>query len=261
MGNKFQNDIAVVTGGGSGIGAATCRRFADEGANVVAVDWDGKSAEETAAEIEADGGPQTLAIQADISDETAVESMADKVADRFGSVDVLVNNASIRVEPRPVTETDEESWDSILGVNIKGTASCSKHIIPLIDNGSGGAIVNVSSVGAGKARGDWAQYDSTKGAIISMTHDMACDHADQGIRVNAISPGWIITDYHVGDRTGDEAEQFVEEKTTRGGYDDNILKRAAKPSELAATICFLASEEAAFLTGVNVPADGGASVI
>ena len=261
MSDRFQGDVAVVTGGGAGIGAATCRRLASEDAHVVVVDWDEARAEETVDAIHRDDGPEAIAIETDVGDERAVEAMADRVEARFGAVDVLVNNAGIRVDPKPVTEADEESWDRVLDVNLKGAAFCSKHLIPLMDDGSGGAVVNVASVGAGRGRTDWAQYDSTKGAIVSMTHDMACDHADQDIRVNAVSPGWVITDYHVGDRTGEEAEAFVEEKTTRGGDDGNVLERAAKPAELADAICFLASEEASFVTGVNVPVDGGASVI
>ena len=261
----------MVTGGGAGIGEAACLRFAEEGAHVVAVDWDGDAAQETAETIEDAGGPTALGVETDVSDEAAVEAMADTVAAEFGRVDVLVNNAGIRVDPKPLTEADEASWDRILGVNLKGYAFCAKHLIPLMaesdgsgsdDTGrDGGSVVNVASIGASWARPEWAQYDATKGAIVSMTQDMACDHADQGIRVNALSPGWVITDYHVGDRTGEEAERFIEENTTRGGHEGNILQRAAKPEELADAMLFLASEESSFVTGVNVPVDGGASVV
>ena len=267
MSERLAGEVAVVTGGGAGIGEAACVRFAEEGAHVVAVDWDGDAAQETVDTIEAAGGPRGLAVETDVSDETAVEAMAEAVADEFGRVDVLVNNAGIRVDPKPVTEADEASWDEILGVNLKGYAFCAKHLIPLLADGAedagrdGGSIVNVASIGATWARPGWSQYDSTKGAIVSLTQDMACDHAEQGIRVIAVSPGWVITDYHVGDRTGDEAERFVEEKTTRGGHDGNILERAARPDELADALLFLASAESSFMTGVNVPVDGGASVV
>ena len=270
MSDRLAGDVAVVTGGGAGIGEAACLRFAEEGAHVVAVDWDGEAARETVETIERAGGPAGLAVETDVSDEAAVESMAEAVAEEFGRVDVLVNNAGIRVDPKPVTEADEASWDRILGVNLKGYAFCARHLIPLMadeersdasNTRDGGAIVNVASVGAGWARPGWSQYDATKGAVVSMTRDMACDHAEQGIRVNAVSPGWVITDYHVGDRTGEEAEQFVAAKTTRGGHDGNILQRAARPGELADALLFLASEESSFLTGVEVPVDGGASVV
>lgn len=283
MSDRLAGDVAVVTGGGAGIGEAACLRFAGEGAHVVAVDWDGEAARETAETIEDAGGPAALGVETDVSDEAAVEAMADAVAEEFGRVDVLVNNAGIRVDPKPLTEADEASWDEILGVNLKGYAFCAKHLIPLMADGGeagpgdegksgngggggetgsrdGGSVVNVASIGASWARPGWTQYDATKGAIVSMTQDMACDHAEQGIRVNAVSPGWVITDYHVGDRTGEAAEQFVEENTTRGGHDGNILKRAATPDELADAMLFLASEESSFMTGVNVPVDGGASV-
>jgi NAD(P)-dependent dehydrogenase (short-subunit alcohol dehydrogenase family) len=202
--------------------------------------------------------------------------MAEQVAEAFGRADVLVNNAAIRVDPVPVTEASEQSWDEIIDVNLKGVAFCSKHLLPLIadseraaartDRVAGadperGAVVNVASVGGGWARAEWSQYDATKGGVVAMTHDMAVDHADDGVRVNAVSPGWVITDYHVGDRTGEAAERFVSEKTTRGGHDGNILRRAAEPQEVADAIRFLASTEASFVTGVEVPVDGGASVV
>ena|GEM_PF-93568 len=279
MSDRLAGDVAVVTGGGAGIGEAACLRFAEEGAHVVAVDWDGEAARATAETIEEAGGPAALGVETDVSDEAAVEAMADTVAEEFGRVDVLVNNAGIRVDPKPVTEADEASWDRILGVNLKGYAFCAKHLLPLMGDGDaesasgdggtgsedtgrdGGSVVNIASIGATWARPGWSQYDATKGAILSMTQDMACDHAEQGIRVNALSPGWVITDYHVGDRTGEDAERFIEENTTRGGHEGNILERAARPEELADAMLFLASEESSFMTGVNVPVDGGASVV
>lgn len=258
MSKRLAEAVAVVTGGGSGIGEATCLRFAAEGANVVAVDRDERAAESTVETIRTRGGPEAMAIETDVSDESAVESMAQRVAETFGSVDVLVNNAGIRVDPRPITEMEAVDWDHILGVNLKGTAFCSKHVLPLMDDG--GSVVNVSSVNARLGRKRWGQYDATKGGITSLTRDMACDHAAQGVRVNAVSPGWVVTDYHIGDRTGEEAERFVEEKTSWGGSDAGVLRRAAKPRELADAILFLASDESSFVTGVDLPVDGGKSL-
>lgn len=258
MPGRLHDKTAVVTGGGAGIGEATCLRLAEAGAAVVAVDIDGASAAETAATIDAEFGRDAIGVECDVADPDAVEQMGETVADEFGSVEVLVNNAAIRADPQPVTTATEESWDQILGVNLRGVVRTSKHVIPLMTNG--GAVVNVASVGGLVGRPKWSQYDSTKGAIISMTQDMAHDHYDDGIRVNAVSPGWVITDYHIGDRSPDEAREFIEEKTTPGGSEIGIMKRAAKPRELANAILFLASDESSFMTGVNVPVDGGASV-
>ncbi len=258
MSARLAGKTAVVTGGGKGIGEATCHRFAEEGADVVTIDWDGPAARETIEALADSHDGTFFDVETDVSDEAAVETMAAEVAASFESVDVLVNNAGIRVDPKPVTEADEESWDRILGVNLKGTAFCSKHLIPQMTDG--GAVVNVASVGAGWARSAWSQYDATKGGIVSMTRDMACDHAGDGIRVNAVSPGRVVTDYHIGDRPPEEAATYVEEQTTRGAHPNSILQRAARPRELADAILFLASDESSFVTGVNIPVDGGKSV-
>ena len=252
--------VAVVTGGAAGIGEATCLRLAEAGADVVAVDIDGEGAAATAEEAAEEFGSDAIAVECDTGSEADVEAMAERVEDHYGEVDVLVNNAGIRADPKPVTECSEESWDEILDVNLKGYAFCAKHLIPLMPHNEGANVVNVASVGAAKARSKWSQYDSTKGAIIAMTKDMACDHAEEGIRVNAISPGWIVTDYHIGDRTGEEAEQYVEESTSWGGSSGSIMRRGAKPRELANAVLWLASDEASFVTGVNIPVDGGSSV-
>lgn len=258
MGDRLDGVTAVVTGGGGGIGEAACLRFAEEGADVVAFDWDGEAAEATAEDVREEHGRRALGIQGDVSDEAAVEAAADRVRDEFETVEVLVNNAGIRVDPVPVTEATEASWDDILDVNLKGVAFCSKHVIPLMADG--GSVVNVASVGGHVGRENWSQYDATKGAIISMTQDMAHDHAEDGVRVNAVSPGWIITDYHVEGMDEAEAEEFVREKTTPGGADTGVLKRAGTPRELADAILFLASAESSYVTGINLPVDGGTSI-
>ena len=258
MSGRVANAVAVVTGGARGIGAATCRRLAEEGARVAVVDRDGDEAQATADEIERRTGRAAIGLEADVGSERSVESMAETVAERFGRVDVLVNNAAVRVDPRPVTEADEESWDRVVDANQKGVAFCSKHLVPLMDDG--GAIVNVASVGATLARPNWAQYDATKGAIVSMTKDMACDHAADGIRVNAVSPGWVITDYHLPDDE-DEADATLEAETTPNPDGPGILKRAAEPREVADAIVFLASDEASFVTAENLRVDGGMAAV
>jgi len=264
---------AVVTGGGAGIGAATCLRLAEEGADVAVVDRDADAARETAQRVEAETDGTTAAVETDVSDEAAVAAMAETVADRFGGAEILVNNAAVRVDPRPVTEADETSWDRAIAVNQKGAAFCAKHVVPLIagdgdeagdkdgdGDEDGGAVVNVTSVGASMGRADWAQYDSTKGALTAMTKDMACDHAPDGVRVNAVAPGWVITDYHLPDDAA-EADRFFDEKTTPHPGGPGVLKRAAEPREIANAILFLASEEASFVTATTLAVDGGHAAV
>mgnify|MGYP000654450670 CR=1 FL=1 len=257
MSGRLSDSVAVVTGGGGGIGEATCLRLAEAGAAIVAVDRDDDAAGETAATVRDRTGQETMEIETDVADESAVESMADRVVKRFGGVDVLVNNAGVRADPAPVTEADEKSWDRILDVNLKGAAFCSKHLLPAMD---GGSVVNVASNGAEVARPEWSQYDATKGALVSMTQDMACDHAGDGIRVNAVSPGWVITDYHLPDDEA-AAEEFFEEKTAPHPDGPGIMKRAAEPREVADAILFLASDEASFVTGTNLRVDGGVGAV
>ncbi|QLH81098.1 SDR family NAD(P)-dependent oxidoreductase [Halosimplex pelagicum] len=273
MTGRVADSVAVVTGGARGIGEATARRLAEEGADVVVADVLGEQAETTAEAIAADTGRETLAVECDVGDESAVEAMAETVAERFGEVDILVNNAGIRVDPKPVTEADEESWDRIIAVNQKGVAFCTKHLIPLMTGGGdeeggtesgategNGSVVNVASMGAEVARPDWAQYDSTKGAVVAMTKDMACDHAPDGVRVNAVSPGYVVTEYHLPDDP-EEAREYREEQTTPSADGPGVLKRAADPREIADAVLFLASDEASFVTGTNLRVDGGVSAV
>ncbi|WP_436911461.1 SDR family NAD(P)-dependent oxidoreductase [Halosimplex marinum] len=272
MTGRVADSVAVVTGGARGIGEATARRLAEEGTDVAVVDVLGDRAEAVADDIAADTGRETLAVECDVGDESEVEAMAERVAERFGGVDVLVNNAGIRVDPKPVTEADEDSWDRILAVNQKGVAFCAKHLIPLMTGAEGddrettggregnGSVVNVASMGAEVGRPEWAQYDSTKGAIAAMTKDMACDHAPDGVRVNAVSPGYVVTEYHLPDDP-EEAREYRDEQTTPSADGPGILKRAADPREIADAVVFLASDEASFVTGTNLRVDGGVSAV
>src|SRR5205809_888913 len=190
---RLTGKIAAVTGGASGIGEATVRRFVAEGAKVAFADRDGDRGKRVAAEIEASGG-QALFVEAHMEREAEAAAFVTQAADRFGRLDVLVNNAGIRLY-HTVVDASAESWDEILGVNLKGYAFCAKAAIPLLRQG-GGSIVNVASVRSVTSIGKTTQYDTTKAAVAGLTRGMAADHAAEGIRVNAVCPGPIYTPFH-----------------------------------------------------------------
>src|SRR5213596_1113128 len=251
---RLTGKIAAVTGGASGIGEATVRRFVAEGAKVAFADRDVDRGKRVAAEIEASGG-QALFVEAHMEREAA--AFVQQAADRFGRLDVLVNNAGIRMY-QTVVEASAESWDEILGVNLKGYVFCAKAAIPVIRQGGGGSIVNVASVRSVTTAGKTTQYDTTKAAVAGLTRGMAMDHAPDQIRVNAVCPGPIFTPYHER-RTlalGRTFEQYREDaaKTT-------MLKRPGTPEEVAACILFLASDDASFVTGTLLFVDGGATAM
>ncbi len=256
---RLGDKVAIVTGGGSGIGRATCLLFAEEGARVVVADADGDAAQDTVARIAAAGGPPALAVTVDVTREAEVAALAEACRTRQGRADVLVNDAGVRLWG-PVTEASGADWDFILGVNLKGVGVCCKHILPLMASGGGGSVVNVSSANGVVGRAGMALYDATKAGVLGLTRSMACDHHDQGIRVNAILPGPTLTDFHV--RRAVAAGRTLDASVTRphpGG--PGILRRQALPREIAFGILFLASDESSYVTGTCLHVDGGLSAV
>lgn len=263
MGTRLTGKTAVVVGGGAhservfGIGESTCRRFADEGCTVVVADVSEAMAQRTVDQIEADGGPQAHAVEVDLTVEADIEDLAALCAERFDSVDAVVNNAGIRITPGPVTESTTEDWQSIFEVNLKGIADCCKHLVPVLAETGGGSVVNVSSANAQLGRKNWALYDATKAGLLGLTRDMACDHAEDDVRVNAVLPGPTLTDYHLERHDVTDVDSVVDEGTTPQPDGPGILKRRAHPEELANAILFLASPESSFITGTSINVDGG----
>jgi NAD(P)-dependent dehydrogenase (short-subunit alcohol dehydrogenase family) len=249
---RLNGKVAAVSGGASGIGEATVRRFVTEGAKVAFADRDVDRGKRVAAEIEAGGG-QAYFVEAHMEREAEAMGFVRQAAERLGRLDVLVNNAGVRLY-HTVVEASAESWDHILGVNLKGYAFCAKAAIPLMRQGGGGSIVNVASVRSVTSVGKTTQYDTTKAAIAGLTRGMAMDHAPEGIRVNAVCPGPIYTPFHER-RIREQGRTFEQyrEDAARG----TMLRRPGTPEEVAACILFLASEDASFVTGTLLFVDGG----
>jgi NAD(P)-dependent dehydrogenase (short-subunit alcohol dehydrogenase family) len=249
---RLSGKIAAVTGGASGIGEATVRRFVAEGAKVAFADRDADRGKRVMAEIEATGG-QALFVEAQLGREADAAAFVKQAADRFGRLDVLVNNAGIRLY-HTVVEASAESWDEILGVNLKGYAFCAKAAIPIMREAGGGSVINVASVRSVTSVGKTTQYDTTKAAVAGLTRGMAADHASDGVRVNAVCPGPIYTPFHERRirELGRTLEQYQED-AARG----TMLRRPGTPEEVAACILFLASDDASYVTGTLLFVDGG----
>src|SRR5256885_5007958 len=191
---QVSGKVAAVTGGASGIGEATVRRFIAEGAQVAFADRDVERGQRVAAEIEASGG-QAVFVATHVEQEAEVAAFIQSAVDHFGRLNILVNNAGIRMY-QTVVEATAESWDEILSVNLKSYAYCAKGAIPAMRRVGGGSIVNVASVRSIVAGGNNLQYDTAKHAVAGLTRGLAMDHGGEGIRVNAVCPGPIFTPFH-----------------------------------------------------------------
>lgn len=260
MGERLAGKVVLVTGGGGGIGEATARLCHEEGASVALVDIDEEAAAHAAHGIDPSGA-HTIALGAALQQEPEAERAVRETVARFGKLDVLANVAGVRVYG-PITEASPQSWQRILESNLLATAYCAKFAIPEMVRGGGGSIVNVSSVFAVAGRSGMAQYDATKGALLSLTRAMACDHAEQHIRVNAVCPGATITTFHARRRaaaTGTTLEVAMAELEAEG-LPGALINRQAHPREIAYGILFLASDEASYITGATLMIDGGLSM-
>lgn len=248
MVERFAGKIAIVTGGGDGIGAATAMRLMQEGASVMVVDKDEANAKSVCARIVAAGG-KAEACRADIREIKDIEAMLALTASRFGPASILINNAGVGAQ-KHFLETPTEMLDDMLNVNIKGTFLCAQATARAMVKLGGGAIVNVSShSGLLGSRGRSA-YAASKGGIIAMTRVMAVDLSEHGIRVNAIAPGPIDTP---------RIRVAHNEERHAAWLRAVPLSRIGNPEEVAAVAAFLASDDASYVTGQTIAVDGGFS--
>ncbi|WP_345762509.1 SDR family NAD(P)-dependent oxidoreductase [Diaminobutyricibacter sp. McL0608] len=248
---RLADKSAIVTGGAGGIGRATSLAFAAEGARVAVVDVAPGAAEKVAEEIRAAGGT-AIALTADVSNEADIERVvADTVAE-FGSLDVVFNNAGI-IRRTTAVETTVEEWDRVFGVNVKGIFLMCKHAVPVMAANGGGSIINTGSGWGLKGGGQAISYCASKGAVVNMTRALAIDHGPQGIRVNSVNPGDVNTGMLRDEarQLGQETGSFLAEAA------DRPLQRMGEPSEIAAAVVWLASDESSYVTGSALVVDGG----
>jgi meso-butanediol dehydrogenase / (S,S)-butanediol dehydrogenase / diacetyl reductase len=248
---RLRDEVCIVTGGGSGIGAATARVLAREGARVVVADRRADAAEKVASALREQGWP-ARAMAVDVSNSEQVKAMIDAAVAAFGRLDVLVNNAGFGTFGT-VVDIDEREWDDLMATNVRGVFLCCKYAIPAMRSNGGGVIVNVASVVAAVGIRNRAAYVASKGAVAALTRAIALDHADEGIRCNAVAPGTIDTPYY--DEVVKRASDAVAFR--KGLKERQPIGRLGTPEEIADAILFLACDESRFATGSILTIDGG----
>ncbi|MEU6170242.1 3-oxoacyl-ACP reductase FabG [Streptomyces tanashiensis] len=250
-GSPRARGAAVVTGAGRGIGAATAKRLAADGAAVVALDLTESDAADTVAAIRAAGG-RALAVGCDVTDSAQVDAAIDRAVAEYGRLDVLVNNAGVLRDNMLFMMSDDD-WDTVVDVHLRGAFLCSRAAQRHMRRQGSGKIVNLSSVAADGNRGQ-ANYAAAKAGVQGLTRTLAIELGPYGINVNAIAPGFVATAMtdQTARRTGADPEEFRRAAAAR-----SPLRRVGSPEDIAAVVSFLASEDAAYVTGQTIHVDGG----
>jgi meso-butanediol dehydrogenase/(S,S)-butanediol dehydrogenase/diacetyl reductase len=244
---RLAGKVAIITGGGSGIGRATAELFVREGAKVLVADYKADIGQEAVQAIVDEGGEATF-LEVDVSDSAQVQTMVQTALDTYGGLDILFNNAGVLLFGS-ILDTAEKDWNWLMSINLTGTYLVSKAVLPHMVERGGGSIINVtSSTGAHDAAGNIAAYVASKGGVALLTKGMAIDHAADNVRVNAIAPGPTDTPMLRDNLSPDALEAFAATFPA---------KRLGQPDELAQAVLFLASDDASFVTGAILAVDGG----
>lgn len=245
---RLSGKVAIVTGGGRGIGRGVAVAFAREGASVVICGRDDKKLDPVAKEI----GPSCLALPADISHPTEVENLVSGAIEKFKRVDILVNNAGVLV-PGTAESLNEDQWDQTFNTNVRGLWLLAKAVLPHMRAGGGGSIINIGSVLSFLGARNRVAYAASKGAVLAMTRAMALDHAVEKIRVNCICPGIVETEM--------VAAFAMDEDARRNRLALHPAGRFGQPEDVAGLAVYLASDESSWVTGAAFPVDGGYSAV
>lgn len=253
---RLENSVAIVTGGGNGIGRVLSLGLAEEGANLVIADIDLDGAQKVATEIEQSGG-QAIAVRVDVSDRESTFLLTQKTAEKFGGIDILVNNAAYMIDlghEKPWEEIEVEEWDRVMQVNLRGVFLCSKMAVPFMKARGGGKIINVSSDGALWGFPGRIHYAASKAGIIGFSKTLARELAGQNINVNVIAPGFTMSERVI---SGDYLSPSRLRNLSVQLHDMRCIKKDMYPKDLVGTVVFLASDESEFICGQTIIVDGG----
>lgn len=245
---RLKDKVAIITGSARGIGQATALKFAAEGARVVVCDLDRKAVDEVVAQITASGG-QAVGFTLNVTDKASIAAMVKGVTDKYGRVDVLVNNAGI-VDDAMLRKMTDEQFDRVIDINLKGTYNCARAVVDIMIAQGAGVILNASSVVGLYGNFGQTNYAASKFGVIGMAKTWARELGRKGIRVNAVCPGFVET----------TILKSIPQKVMQAMIDRVPLGRLAKPEEIANTYAFLASDEASYINGAVIEVSGGATV-
>lgn len=242
---KLKDKVAMITGGGKGIGKETARLFASEGAKLVIADFDEQAGEKIVQSLKSDGA-EAIFCKVDVTSRSEVQSMVDQALQYFGRIDILINNAGITMDGF-LTKMSEEQWNSVIGVNLTGVFNCTQAVAPVMIQQGSGSIANASSVVGVYGNIGQTNYAATKAGVIGMTKSWAKELGKKGIRTNAVAPGFIVTEMTA--KVPQKVLDLMAEKTPLG--------RLGSARDVALTYLFLASDDSSFINGAIIPVDGG----